>query len=106
MMWHPAPATAPGIPPEYVTSRVRITRTDGTVLVLSRASLREDAITGIEEGGGSTSVATADIQELEAWRVDPGFMLLPAFVVAVVVLPKVLTGSLHSSSGTSIVDGP
>jgi len=95
MMWHPASLMGPGLSAQDVGSRVRVTRVDGTTVVLEAAAMRADSVAGIEEGGVWMTVPVSDVQELEAWRWDPGFMLMPAFIVAVVVIPKVLLRSLR-----------
>jgi hypothetical protein len=102
--WQPAPMNGPGITPEDVTSRVRITRTDSTTVVLTEAMLRSDSITGYEESGARRSVAISDVQMLEARRPSPAVVLLPALVVAAIVIPRVFSRSLRDSSGDIVVE--
>lgn len=84
MMWHPANLSE--IAPEAVPDRVRITRDDGTSVVLDYAAMRSDSITGVEEGGVSTTVAVTEVQTLELWGFDPGFLFVPVIVVGLVLL--------------------
>jgi hypothetical protein len=83
MMWHPADLS--GLAPEALPDRVRVTREDGTSVVLDYAALRADSITGVA-GGTSTTVAVADVQTLESWGLDPGFLFVPAVVAFLLLL--------------------
>ncbi|MDH3423165.1 MAG: hypothetical protein OEN00_09235 [Gemmatimonadota bacterium] len=84
MMWHPANVSE--IAPEAVPERVRITRVDGTSVVLDYAAMRADSITGVDENGASTTVGVSDVATLDGWGFDPGFLFIPVIVVGLVLL--------------------
>ena len=84
MMWHPANVSE--IAPEAVPDRVRITRDDGTSVVLDYAAMRADSITGVEENGAATTVAIADVVTLDGWGFDPGFLFVPVIVMGLLLL--------------------
>ena len=84
MMWHPA--NVGEIAPEAVPERVRITRDDGTSVVLAYAAMRADSITGVEENGASTTVAIADVVTLDSWGFDPGFLFVPVIAMGLLLL--------------------
>jgi hypothetical protein len=93
--WPPTTIDGPGIAPEDVPSQVRVTRSDGTTVVLIEAMLRADSIVGYEKSGVLGSVATSDVQMLEARQPSPVVVLIPALVVAAIVIPRVFLHSIR-----------
>lgn len=82
-----APVPGPQIDPEVgVTSRVRITRTDGEQVVLVDASVVDGAIVGHSEEGGSVTVPLADVEALETSHLKPTAFVAPAVAFLGVVL--------------------
>jgi hypothetical protein len=98
------PVSGPAIVPADVSSQVRVTRADGTSVVIIEAMMRSDSITGYERSGLPANVALADVQTLEAWRLDPGFLFVPVIVAALIVVPRVLSRSLRGPS-TGVTSG-
>jgi hypothetical protein len=86
MAWHPTELDGPRITPEEFPERVRITREDSSRVVLDFAALEADSITGMVEAGGPTSIALSDVQRLERWALDPGFIFVPALVAGIVFI--------------------
>lgn len=102
--WQATPMSGPGIAAEDVPSRVRVTRADGTMVVLRDAVLRADSITGYGEGGAPAGVALSDVQTLEARQPSPIVVLLPALVVAAVVLPRVFSHAIRDDPEIVVPD--
>jgi hypothetical protein len=99
MMWHPHSVTEIG--PETDRERVRITRQDGSSVVLEYATLRADSVTGVEDGGAMRSVPLADVHTLERWGLDPGFLLVPVIIVGIVLASHL---PLEDGASSSVVD--
>lgn len=85
----------PAIAPEDVTSEVRITRADGDTIVLRDAAMRADSIAGVEEDGAAAAVAISDLRALEARRVAPLVLLMPAIIIGFIVVPRVFNHSVR-----------
>jgi hypothetical protein len=102
--WQATPMSGPGVAPEDVPSKVRVTRSDGTTVVLIEAMLRADSIKGYEESGVPGSVAVSDVQMLEVRRPSPVVALLPALVVVAIVIPRVFSHGIRDGGSDIIVE--
>lgn len=102
MMWRPAELAR--ITPEDAPDRVRVTRADSSSVVLEFPSVRGDSIIGTEEGGARTAVALAELEAVDAWEVDPGFLFVPAIGAFLLLLASFPLDDPPTSGVTT--DGP
>jgi hypothetical protein len=75
-----------------VGSPLRITKADGTTVVLTEVAQAGDSITGIGADGAVTSLPTSEVQTLEVRRTHPGALLMSAMVAAGVAVLIFLQG--------------
>jgi hypothetical protein len=107
MQWKAVDLDGPGIAPQDVTAEVRITRSDGDTITLRDAAIRADSITGLEDDGSAAAVALSDVHGLEARRVNPVVLLMPAIVIGFIVVPRVFNHTVRDQTPSSVVtDGP
>lgn len=87
MTWRAQPLDEPPITSEEVPSRVRVTHVDGGTVVLEEVTLRADSLAGWDdEADASRTVALSDIERLEGWRADPGWLFLAPLVAVFLVV--------------------
>lgn len=85
--WHARPVSQPGAG-TFVAKRARVTRADGTSLVVADARVRNDTLSGtVENGGAPVSLALADVRRVEVRRPNElANVLLITFAAAAVTV--------------------
>ena len=80
-------AVSPGSQPARALGTVRVTRTDGAVLVLHDAVVLGDSIAGIPEGSSARlAMALTGVSRIDSKEFNTGRSVGLAFVVALVAL--------------------
>jgi len=106
MEWTEVAMGGPGVVSDDIGSQVRITRADGSRIVLKEATVAADSIAGVDENGAPARVAMSDVQALEEGQVSPAVVLMPALIVIAIVVPRIFSKSLRGPDSTVAPAGP
>jgi len=89
--WQARPVAHPGAP-AFVARRLRVTRADGTALVMRNAHVRGDTLAGAAEPDGAVvALALADVRRVEVRRANEvaGVALLSLAIAGVAIVALV-----------------
>jgi len=84
--WRSRPVSEPGAA-AFVAKQARVTRADGTALVLADAQVRGDSLWGTAARGARVAVALRDVRRVEVRRPNElGTAILATFAAAAVAV--------------------